>query len=274
MQSVIRPPHVVPISLRLRGPLEFSALERALNEIVQRHGALRAAFLPMPGVMPQERLERLRAFARTGLVPLGLHCQRIVDDAKAVVATVDMSESGSLDDGPACGEIYDQALLAGFDLAKPPLIRALLVKLGNGDHRLLIVCNHLICDAQSGHRIVEELALLYQHYSGGGEYPFGSRPVGFQKYAVWQEENLKTGHYAPAVRYWRDQWARFAAGRIAPTDLPFALRAPNVPSFRAESVRLPFRPEDANSVFAFGGYGDRLPNTETPPRSGGGRCFR
>ena len=49
----------LPIALRLRGPLDVAALERALHALVVRHEALRTRFVDSDG-MPRQVIDHRR----------------------------------------------------------------------------------------------------------------------------------------------------------------------------------------------------------------------
>ncbi|GJE19301.1 Linear gramicidin synthase subunit B [Methylobacterium marchantiae] len=51
----------------------------------------------------------------------------------------------------------------GFDLAQPPLMRLLIVDLGQDRHRLIWTCHHLLLDGWSNARLISE---VLRHYSG------------------------------------------------------------------------------------------------------------
>jgi hypothetical protein len=55
------PAYNIPIALRLAGSLDLAALELSLDEIVQRHDVLRAAFVDQAGVRSSRRAGRWRS---------------------------------------------------------------------------------------------------------------------------------------------------------------------------------------------------------------------
>ena len=48
------PAYNIPLALRLSGPLDRAALERALGELITRHEALRTRLVPGPGGRPAQ----------------------------------------------------------------------------------------------------------------------------------------------------------------------------------------------------------------------------
>src|SRR6185503_430210 len=102
------PAYNIPTALRLRGRLDIAALERSLNEIISRHESLRTTFAfedkePVQVIAPELRLS-------LPVVKLD-HLSESVRDREATrLASEDARQP--------------------FDLARGPLIRAKLLRLG------------------------------------------------------------------------------------------------------------------------------------------------
>ena len=119
---------------RLSGELDAAALEGALLDLCRRHEALRTTFDDIDGslaqlVHPEPRLD----FAR-----------------------VDLGE-----DAARLGDLLRAGAAAPFDLAQGPLLRASLIRLGEGEHVLQLVMHHIIADAWSLRVMVEDLSTFY-----------------------------------------------------------------------------------------------------------------
>jgi len=102
-------------SSRLTGLLDVKALERSLNEIVQRHEALRTTFTTIDGQPMQMIAPRL---------PLTL-------------PVLDLSQLTS-DERAAETERLRKEALQPFDLERGPLLRARLVRVAKDEHLLLL----------------------------------------------------------------------------------------------------------------------------------------
>ncbi|WBM34629.1 non-ribosomal peptide synthase/polyketide synthase [Pseudomonas sp. NY11382] len=101
---------------------------------------------------------------------------------------------------------------AGFDLARAPLFRLLLVRTGPDDWHLVFTCHHILLDGWSNAQLLAEVV---QHYAGERM----SAPAGrFHDYLAWlQRQDASAGE-----RFWK---ARLGALQ-APTLLAQALRRP------------------------------------------------
>ena len=128
----------MPIGVRIRGPLDAGALELALRTLAGRHDALRTTFAdeggsPMQVIGLAAGLELERVDLRECAAPLE-EAQRLVDE------------------------------LAGspLDLARGPLMRAALMRVGEEEHVLELVFHHIICDGWSHVVAMRELGVLYR----------------------------------------------------------------------------------------------------------------
>ncbi len=189
------PTYNVPMTLRFTGPLDRGALARALTEEVGRHEALRTVFVAVEG--------RPR--------------QVIRPPAPAPVPVVDL---GGL---PEAARPREGRRLARwearrrFDLARGPLLRAWLARLGPEDHVLLVTMHHIVTDGWSVEVFRREVAALYRAAARGESAELPELPVQYVEYAVWQRRWLSGEVLAGELAYWR----RKLAGLPPVLDLPF-----------------------------------------------------
>ncbi|MFC4121521.1 non-ribosomal peptide synthetase [Nonomuraea zeae] len=126
------PAYNVPILYDLDGPLDTARLERAINEVVRRHPPLRTRYEEQDGEP----------------VP-------VVEPAAAVrMKIVDATPRGA-------DALARHAARDPFDLRNGPLLRALLLKLADDRHRLLVTVHHIAFDGWSAGVLLDELARLY-----------------------------------------------------------------------------------------------------------------
>lgn len=177
------PVYNVPIRYRLQGPLDIAVLERALNEIVRRHEALRTTFAAQNGVAVQIVAPRLK-------VPLPM------DDLTGIVAP---------DRDAQCEEAIAIEGRMPFALTKGPLVRARLFRLGDENHVLVLTYHHIIVDGWSLGLITDELAALYGAYTLGLESPLDEPSIQYGDFAVWQSEWLKCKDLDDQLAYWTEK---------------------------------------------------------------------
>ncbi|KAB2344319.1 non-ribosomal peptide synthetase [Actinomadura rudentiformis] len=157
--------------LELSGDVDAHELRRAVQSLLDRHAPLRAGFL-------QRADGRLVQFIpATTAVPW-----REVDGADAEA-------------------VADEELAHRFDLAAPPLLRAVFVRGDDGRHSLVLTLHHLISDGWSGPIMLRELA--------AGADARQAEPASYRDYFTWL-----AGRDREAAR---DAWREALAGLDEPT---------------------------------------------------------
>lgn len=214
----------VPRAFRLTGPLDVSALERSLAEIVRRHEILRATFTEAGGQLVQVILPSLGL----GLPYLDLShvpaCEREAEARKHAA----------------------EEFRKPFDLEAGPLFRVRLLGLGEDDHVLLLTMHHVVSDEWSMGVCFNEMLALYEAFCLDRPSPLQNLPIQYADFAVWQRERLKDDALAPHLAYFREQ----LAGAPAVLTLPYDHTRPKVQTFRGSQESFPITPalEDALRV--------------------------
>ncbi|HEY0781478.1 MAG TPA: condensation domain-containing protein, partial [Thermoanaerobaculia bacterium] len=201
----------VHAALRLSGELSFAALRASLQEIVDRHAALRTTF-PVAGEEPE-----------VAIAP-ALDLALPVVDLAALASAARESEEDRLLVAAACRP---------FDLASGPLLRAVLLRDGASDWVLALTLHHIVCDGWSLGILVRESLAVYAARCRGEASPrpagsagtggsAGLTPVAFQyaDFARWQRGWLSGAVLAEQVAYWREALADPPALLSLPTDRP------------------------------------------------------
>ncbi|TMI56674.1 amino acid adenylation domain-containing protein [Candidatus Bathyarchaeota archaeon] len=199
---------------RLIGLLKIEALEQSLSEIMRRHEVLRTRFQVVDG-----RPVQVRAPAQ-----------------KLSISLVELSQLSHAErDGEVARLIADEGGCP-FDLSAGPLLQAMLLRLGNDDHMLILTTHHIASDAWSMGILTRELWTLYEAYANGKPSPLPDLPVQYTDYAVWQRQWLKGKVLESQLSYWKKQLAHIPILNL-PTDRP----RPVLQSFRGarQPISLP-----------------------------------
>ncbi|HEY4575612.1 MAG TPA: condensation domain-containing protein, partial [Thermoanaerobaculia bacterium] len=200
----------VPGALRLRGPLRPGVLARALAEIVHRHEALRTVLREGAGGVP---------------------VQVVLPPPAVPLPVVDLRAEGEAE------RLLAQEAARPFDLAAGPLVRALLLRLGEEEHLLAVVMHHAVSDAWSLGILLRELTALYAAFAAGASSPLPALPLQYADYARWQREQLAGERLESELAHWR----RALAGAPETLDLPVDRPRPAAPTNAAgrQPVALP-----------------------------------
>jgi len=190
----------VPWRLRLRGELDAGALRRALDRIVARHEVLRTTFAQVDGA-PVQRI----APPEESRFPLAEH-----------------DLGGESDE--ALRRLLSDGWSTPFDLERGPLIRGILVRLGEDDHVLQVTMHHIVSDGWSMGVLTEELSALYAAFRRGEGDPLPALAVQYGDYAAWQRRWLVDEVLGEQAAYWRGRLAGAPELLEVPTDRPMPAR--------------------------------------------------
>ncbi len=183
----------------LHGDLNVPALERSLQEIIGRHGALRTCFVVENGE-PAQKVEDSTEFG------LQLH-------------DVSNHEDGENRRKQAL-EIVAKESAKPFDLGSAPLLRGVLVRLGKREHILGLSIHHIVMDEWSMGILQREMAVLYAAYVQGQESPLKEMPIQYADYTMWQAQWFKGEVFAAQMEYWKKQLAGMPEVLELPADKP------------------------------------------------------
>jgi amino acid adenylation domain-containing protein len=185
----------------LHGPIDLEALRAALEHVASCHEPLRTTFAERDGVPFQ------------------------IVHPRGTIETPVTDVSGSHDPEWGARELLRKRAAEPFDLSTGPLLRFQLVRIGEGDYRLLRVTHHLTSDRRSWQIFFRELVPAYEAIRRGAPPP-PNRPgrLQYADFAAWQRRALR-----PDGPRYREQvaWWRHALGPTpAPMELPFARQSP------------------------------------------------
>ncbi|WP_272002971.1 amino acid adenylation domain-containing protein [Nannocystis radixulma] len=187
----------MPAALRLTGALDGGALERALQEIVERHEILRTRFVHEGGEPRQ-----------------------VAEPPAFVLPLIDL---GQLDDSTQAAEVQRRIadeVRRPFDLGRGPLLRAALLRLSAAVHVLLLDIHHIAGDGWSFGVLARELSALYEAFAAGRPSPLPALALQYADFAAWQRARFTDEFLADHLGYWRDRLAGAPATLGLPADRP------------------------------------------------------
>ncbi|QSQ23762.1 amino acid adenylation domain-containing protein [Pyxidicoccus parkwayensis] len=214
----------IPSALRLRGPLNTTALERAFTELVRRHESLRTTF--------QSHQEQ--------------PTQVVSPPAPFTLTRVDLGARPAAERETEARRLIQEEVLRPFDLSRGPLLRTTLLRLSDTEHVLVLVMHHIISDGWSMSVLVQEMAALYAAFSQGQPSPLPALPVQYADYTLWQRQWLQGEELQRQLSWWKQQFQDMPGLLQLPTDRP----RPPAQTFRGASVSFELPRELAAAVNA------------------------
>ncbi|HYI11616.1 MAG TPA: amino acid adenylation domain-containing protein [Thermoanaerobaculia bacterium] len=196
----------IPAAAWLTGRVDPDVLRRCLDELVRRHEALRTILGAIEGTPRQVIGEPF---------PVALPLYEAAGREAALA-------------------IANKEAALGFDLARGPLLRALLIRSAAEEHLLVINFHHVIIDGWSLSIFFRELAALYEAFLEGQPSPLGEPPLQYADYALWQREWMQGETLQGQLDYWKERLAGTPPVLELPTDHP----RPAVQSHRGGVVRV------------------------------------
>ncbi|OBH51075.1 non-ribosomal peptide synthetase, partial [Mycobacterium sp. E2479] len=196
------PIYNIPVSFRLRGPLDTEALGAALADVMGRHESLRTLFPAVDGIPRQLVVPAERA-----------------DFGWEIVDTSDWPPA-------RLAEAIDTAVRYTFDLSSEIPLHATLFHVGDDEHVLAVVVHHIAADGWSIAPLVRDLGVAYASRCAGKAPGWAPLAVQYVDYALWQRGqlgSLEDGHslIAAQLAYWENALAGMPDRLQLPTDRPY-----------------------------------------------------
>ncbi|MCZ4612098.1 amino acid adenylation domain-containing protein, partial [Streptomyces sp. Lzd4kr] len=147
--------------LDLDGPVDADLLRTSWEALLARHPVLRAGF------RRRKSGEAVQVIAREVKLPWRMEDLSGLDEGTAAVRLAELAAE-------------DRA--QRFNLAAPPLLRLLLVRLAENRHRLIVTSHHIIMDGWSMPVLLHELTAVY---AAGGDAAKLPEPSSYRDYLAW-----------------------------------------------------------------------------------------
>ncbi|HEX3527654.1 MAG TPA: amino acid adenylation domain-containing protein [Thermoanaerobaculia bacterium] len=212
-------------TIRFAGAFAPELMQRTLSELVRRHEILRTTFPEVDG-RPVQVVHPPFAVALPLIDLTALPAERRL----------------------ACAEeLVRREIRTGFDIARLPLLRWLLLRLDPRDHLLLQVEHHFVHDGWSLAVFLRELKEIYTAYHAGLPSPLPEPPVQYTDFVAWQRGWMQGEALAAQLAYWKDRLAGYPPPLELPTDRPRPRRL----SFRGAMLRVDLPPALYSELRAF-----------------------
>ncbi|MGH9210113.1 MAG: amino acid adenylation domain-containing protein [Acidimicrobiales bacterium] len=197
------PSYNISAAVRVHGPFDVDAFQRALDEVVGRHESLRTRFVTTddgPG-------------------------QVIDPPASVALRVVDVADLADAE------RLAAEDARAPFDLARGPLLRVAALRLGPDDHVVSFTVHHIVADGWSLGIVARELLELHLAFRTGVPSALPEPALQYLDHALWQREWLAGGVLESQLAFWRERLAD-----LPMLELPTDRARPVVQGFRGDRV--------------------------------------
>ena len=187
----------VAVRFHLAGPLDVRLLEKAFNEMVQRHEILRTR-LEMEG----EELMQI-----------------VLPSIRLTLDVIDLSDLPEVERRAETERLGSLEAQRPIRLDQAPLLRANLLRLGPQEHMLQVTIHHAISDGWSIGLLTDEIASLYEAQITGRPCSLPVLPIQFPDFTLWQRRFFAGPEIAEQLKYWKRRLAGYVEPDF-PTDRP------------------------------------------------------
>ncbi|VVN37189.1 Linear gramicidin synthase subunit B [Pseudomonas fluorescens] len=167
------------VLLELREPLDSACLQQALAKLLEHHDGLRLRFREVNGVWQQAQAEQCNSAE--------VLWQRQASTAEDLLD-------------------HCNAAQASLNLQDGPLLRGLLVDMGAGGQRLLLVVHHLAVDGVSWRLLLEDLQTAYDQARQAQPLRLPAKSSAYQAWAARLQQHAQSPELASQAAYWQRQY--------------------------------------------------------------------
>lgn len=185
-------------AFKLKGKVNYKALDQTFLTILQRHESLRSCFLVDTSGEPVQQIQHLSHF-------------------NVVVEAIDTSRE---DYELRVIQMLREEAHKVFDLTKDLLLNVRLLKLSEEEHILVVNMHHIASDGWSTGILIKEVNVLYTSYVNGEPNPLPELSIQYSDYAYWQRQWLKGKVLDEQTKYWKDKLTELPLLHNLPLDKP------------------------------------------------------
>ena len=200
----------IPNVFYIKSLVDFHLLEAALNQLVNRHEALRTSFKTENDQLVQD----------------------ILPEVHVPVEVKDYSAVRQQQPGVTPEQIIGREIDRPFDLSRAPLIRAAILVMPEDSFYLVLTLHHIICDLRTKDLIGYELSEIYNALRRNESVGLPPAPFQYQDHARWQARWMMRPEYEKSLEFWKTQ----LAGKRLFTDMATDFQRPPMQTLKGEAL--------------------------------------
>jgi amino acid adenylation domain-containing protein len=180
------------LAILIEGPLKKERLDRALQQVVERHEILRTNFRQVASLMAPVQI--------------------ITDNFSISARQIDLSQMSSGEQATTSAELFHSEADRNFDHEQELPLRASLLSLSPDKHLLYLNLLSLCADARTLRNITGEIGRAYA-------LELSDEPLQYVTFAEWHNELFESEDSPAARKFWRQQWSDGARALKFPFEL-------------------------------------------------------
>ena len=161
----------------------LEAIEKTFKALIQLHESLRTTFFTINGALKQ-----------------------VIHDAKTYNFSIEHFDKRNNTD-EELNIFIKNMIKAQLDFENGPLLRVMLIQLGNARHVLVFVINHIIFDRASLKILQNDFSKYYNFFENNKTFPLEALKFQMKDYAAWESKFFKSKKGKGNLDYWKKELA-------------------------------------------------------------------
>lgn len=203
----------LPGVLRVKGDFDIEAFKKTLAYIIDRHESFRTGFESIDGTAIQVVHQKYE-------LPFKM---------------IDISDLEPEARDKEANRLKSQISNEEFDMSRPPLLRAKIIKISSEEYILGLCMHHIISDGWSIKILMGEISAVYGQLASGSNPYLPPLKLQYMDFTVWQHGIMAGKKYQDEIDYWKNQLSEIEDIDL-PTDFPRPSQPKGIGGF--ESLRL------------------------------------
>ena len=187
----------LPGLLRIKGVFDVVSFKKTLAYIIDRHESFRTGFESFDGVA-------IQVVHRNYELPFEM------------IDISGLEESAKTDE---LNRLKFKLSNDEFDLAKPPLLRSMVIKVNEDDYVLGLCMHHIVSDGWSIKILTNEIGVVLAQLANGQQPYLEPLKLQYMDFTIWQHGIMAGKKFDDEIDYWKNQLSDIEDIDL-PTDFP------------------------------------------------------
>lgn len=196
------------VAFDIYGNLDSEELEYKLNLLIERHQNLKSQY----EIQNEELMKCINQSVRIKLKKYEMNEEEILD--------------------------YKDKIIEAFDLTNPPLIKAVLIKVENEKHVLVLNFHHIVVDGLSMKILVDDFLALYKGDT------LNINPLRYVDYAHWEHEWKLSSEKEKEEKY----WLNMLNDEVEKLQIRTDYERPQIKQFKGKMLQFPIETSTVNDL--------------------------